>query len=147
ANEDAFVYYPAGSDPSTYVPLTRTDKLNGQANDPYTIAITSSNAVATLPAPAPASASAVLLTSDGRGSICIPAAMVRQIGLNYKDTAYVSVSGLSAKLIVSKLDDGNCVSYTVDHNDNIRITKATLDRAGASDPYRAEVTGDKIYIS
>jgi bifunctional DNA-binding transcriptional regulator/antitoxin component of YhaV-PrlF toxin-antitoxin module len=67
---------------------------------------------------------------DGRGTVCIPSALVRSAGLEPGDTAYVYC--IPDQLIVSPepWDEDADHKYTVDKHANIRITRAAQQAAG-----------------
>jgi len=131
----ANVYFPIGKDPSNYVPLTRTDAPQSQKQDssvagPHTITIPA------LMAPEvddDGDGSFVDRKPDARGTICVPAFLLRAVGFKPQDVAYTlaGTDSTGAYLSVSNNKaNGHMVSYTVDHACNVRITKATLDYAG-----------------
>lgn len=159
APSKAFVYFPAGGDPSTYVPLTRTDSPAPVSNDPYTInvpGVGQAHAVASVvPTNTPDSNTGDGLdygrTPDARGCLTVPANLLRAAGFQHNDSAFV-VSGQDAagkpQLTVTKDSSLNHRAvYTVDIDCRVRITKSVLDYAGfASQTYDFVGDSDKVYV-
>jgi hypothetical protein len=71
---------------------------------------------------------------DGRGTVCVPAALVRAAGLAPGKAAYVFAS--SGRLIVASDNQARPPdrTYTVDKHANIRITRSVQHRAGLNVP-------------
>lgn len=127
----AYVYYPVGGDPSQYVPLSRND---GQSADPYAIPVSAPKAAAVaVAADDDGDGSDVGRGVDARGSLTVPAFMLRQIGFKSGETAYVVEQDDNGKQVLavqrSTPASGQLATYTVDHNVNVRLTQATLAHA------------------
>ncbi len=92
---------------------------------------------------------------DARETLCVPATMLRSLGMNPGDTTYVSVDFggnqyKAAAIVISKdAPQSNCLSaYTVDSYGNVRITQATLKKGGlGGNQYKIEADGDKIFVT
>lgn len=146
----AFVYYPVGSNPATYVPQVRKNAVSAPQSSPFTIPIPASVAAAVITIP-PLNPSIPQTDSgndgdgtdtgrkpDGRGTLCVSAFLLRSVGFSPLDTAYVWHEGRPSQndefLVVSKQPPSglqmNSTKYTVDHNCNVRITKAVLSFLG-----------------
>ncbi len=71
---------------------------------------------------------------DKRRTLSVPTPFVKNLGLDVGDTAYVEKgrNGSKTALVVRTDDRGSLASYTVDCNNQIRITQATLTKAGIS---------------
>ncbi|RDJ35076.1 MAG: hypothetical protein DWQ19_09580 [Crenarchaeota archaeon] len=118
APSEAYVYFPIGADPASYVPLQRKDSPVDNAVGPYSIDI-----------PVPA----IIATNNGdghtvdaRGSLTIPAALMRQLGFNFDETAYVAKEGNSLTVSRTQPKNDQVATYTVDHNCNVRLTRPCL---------------------
>jgi hypothetical protein len=89
------------------------------------------------------------VTVDGRGTVCIPAAVVRAAGLEPGDVANVYCS--PDQLVVSG-EDWNAGDpdhqYTVDKHANIRITRVAQEAAGLNGVIlKVVLDGDDILIT
>jgi len=164
APTNAFVYYPNGGDPATYVPIARNDGAAPVANDPYTITVPArapiqplqvAAAVAAQISPVPQTDNDgdgldnVGRTPDARGSIIVPSYLLRSVNFVFNDSAYVRADGNT--LVVSHVtptDGSTYTTYTVDHSCNVRITKAVLEYAGLSNAasFDFERVGDTIVV-
>jgi hypothetical protein len=155
AGTPAFVYYPAGGNPSSYVPLKRTDApkaaLTANASGPHSINVpmTSVIAVAALVNDNDGDGLDVDRKPDARGTICVPSFLLRSVGFNPGDMAY-AVAGKDSKgnyLIVGPPNTDSVTTYTVDHSCNVRVTKSTLDYAGLNgQSYDFASDGDKVVV-
>jgi hypothetical protein len=88
---------------------------------------------------------------DGRRTLSVPTPFIKNMGLVSGDTAYVEVGrNGSKKILVVRTDDPNLnrlAKYTVDCNNQIRITQATLRKAGiAGDKYDVEEDRGRILV-
>ncbi len=144
APTQAFVYHPIGSDSTTYMPIKRKDSLaDGKAavqpSSPHAINVPAQS-TAVVDADDDANdagdGSDVGRVADQRGTLAVPAFLLRQLGLKFNDKAYVLLRG-DHLAVVSSPDNGEVpiASYTVDHGLNVRITHAVLrvPRAGQPD--------------
>jgi hypothetical protein len=155
----AFLYYPAGADPSQYVPrqASAPQASAPQASAPPSVAA------------AVASQSTMGLSSlngdandgdqsdkgrkpDARGTLTVPNFLLRAAGFAPKDVAYVMhrddngtpVLVLSKRPLASPL-----TTYTVDYASNVRITATTLSSAGiggTNETYDFCGTGDEVVV-
>ena len=145
----ALLYYPAGADPNSYLPLDRKDSTKPTSPaQPATATSPALPTTATSPAlPATASVPSLSLTSNGnggdnkdsgrktdaRGVICVPNYLLRAAGFQHKDIAYVVASQENGKDVIrltKRATTTPLAQYTVDSYSNVRITRATLDAAG-----------------
>jgi len=148
-NPQPWIYHPDTSDPSTYV---------------------STLGVANAPAPDPASLTGVTpptqdadalddainkqpdgaFNVDGRGTLCLPASLVRQAGLTPLDEAYVAQDLVNSAVVLSKNQQPSLTQlskYTVDSYSNVRITQATLQKAGlGGKTYDIEFTNGAVQV-
>lgn len=143
APTDAFVYFPIGADPSTYVPLKRKDAPVVSAN-PFVIDTSvkvSTPVYSVNAAPAPDVDDGDGRKPDARGTVCVPNHLLRSAGFTPGDTAFVFAanhkwngSGVSQKtlMLAKDLPIGctSLTSYTVDVNSNVRITQSTFVASG-----------------
>ena len=148
APAQAYVYFPQGVDPTTYVPQKRND--TPVVSDPYSIPIPSS--LVTPAAPVSAVSSTPVQSNgnsndndgdaadhgrqpDARGTLCISSVLLRAAGFQHNDTAYVykgNDANGSPRLVICKSTPAGLTpltKYTVDYHGNVRITKAILDQA------------------
>lgn len=78
---------------------------------------------------------------DGRGTICVPASLVKSLGAKHHDRLYVHANYVDNQLEINEEEDGAISSYTVDHGCNIRITQSLLRNAGLGGSLY-EISGD-----
>ena len=70
---------------------------------------------------------------DARGRLCVPNAMVRKLGLSAGDIAYIHAAGFGLTVKASNLPGQKYLtSLKVDKDDNVRITRKALDKAGVA---------------
>ena len=131
----AFLYHSPSSDPNNYVPMDRSSFGNNKPQD-----TSQSNSLASLGV---AVADSTVGTKrrfqtagerekdgtfpDKRKSIRVMVGLLRQLGLEPKDTAYISRAVINNEnhIVVSKNPrDNNIGSYTVNPNGGIAITSA-----------------------
>lgn len=155
APEKAILYYPTGSDPNAYIPRPRnaSQAIAATPAMAFTVAVNTLSAPAAIPkitSPAPTDASDVGRVPDARGTVCVPNFLLRTAGYKQGDTVYVlseMVSGKSAVVLTKSPANGSITTYTVDCNDNVRVTKATLAQAGIADrTYDFRSESDKVFI-
>jgi hypothetical protein len=149
APNPAFVYYPAGMDPQTYVPQHRAAATNHQ---PPVVQQRSTLAAAIAGSPTGQNGH----RGDARGTLAVPCDTIRSVGIQNGETVYVS-EGVQNGEEVLVLDkdypaNGNVLaSYTVDRYGNVRITHSTLstitDNGPGLETYDFEVDGNTIVIS
>lgn len=141
ASTDAFVYYPQGCDPSSYVPLTRNDAPVSNSN-PYVINTTPTVVpVVSTPVVSSANDGGTDDAGDGRkpdarGTVCVPNYLLRNAGFSSGDTAsvYSGKDDLGNDcLVISKqvpAGVGPLTTYTVDSYCNVRITHSVFANTG-----------------
>lgn len=157
APSDAYVYYPVGGDPSSYVPLSRNDTpVTATSSNPFVIPVTP----VALPAPVLVGNTQDVIpdsidgrTADARGTLCVPNVYIKHIGLHQYETAIVCVDEINGKacLVVSKdVPQGktNSAVYTVDEYCNVRVNKSVLDYAGLASAasYKFIADSSNVYI-
>ena len=78
---------------------------------------------------------------DSRGRLCVPAAVIRKMGLSQYSLMYVTPNAKTLTLTVSKGER----AYTVDKDMNVRITSYVLDLAGlgSRSSFRFTLVGPK----
>ena len=141
----AFLYHPAGTDPSDYVPQHRA--APAQPHQPA------------VQGPQPAQQGAPMggqngHRGDARGTLAVPCDTVREAGFACGDVIYVfpQVRNGEDVLVLSKNNPGNFrASYTVDEYENVRITHSTLSALTDNDPsvdtFDFEVGGNEVAVS
>lgn len=141
APTNAFVYFPVGADPSTYVPLKRKDAPVVSAN-PFVIDTSAkvSTPVANLTVtPAPDVDDGDGRKPDARGTVCVPNHLLRSAGFNPGDTAFVVAANQNWNgnpekcLVLTKtlpIGATSLTKYTVDTNCNVRITQSVFVASG-----------------
>jgi hypothetical protein len=152
ASTDAFVYYPQGCDPSSYVPLTRNDAPVSNSN-PYVIntaPVVSAPVVSAPVVSAPVVSAPVVSSAndggtddagdgrkpDSRGTVCVPNYLLRNAGFSSGDTAsvYSGKDDLGNDcLVISKQVPAGVnplTTYTVDSYCNVRITHSVFANTG-----------------
>lgn len=74
--------------------------------------------------------------ADARGTVCIPATVLKSAGFAYGDTAYVyAVPNMKSLIVVKDPADAGgsaifrCRKYTVDYHGNVRVTRKCLEMA------------------
>lgn len=160
---DAFLYYPAGADPDTYVPRPRKDAVK---TAPAAVAATSPGAIDTsqfgtsdnnddsdvssavdTDDDEEGDQTASGRTPDARGSLTVPSYLLRAAGFAEKEVAYVTKQGDT--LVLSKQTPPGSVpltTYTVDYHNNVRITDKTLANIPGSS-YDFDGTSDQVVVS
>lgn len=145
----AFVYYPDGGDPNSYVSIARKDSQ-----------VTPSSATVDSTVGTPVVNQSTSdddegdekdsgRTPDARGTLCVPAILLRASGFAFRDVAYLSRNGNDSVLILSKQVPAGATSlshYTVDHSNNVRVTKANLDHIDQGNGFDFECVNDRILI-
>lgn len=161
APTDAYVYYPVGGDPSSYVPLSRNDAPTVASSNPFVIPVATPVALPAPPVTPVADAQQVVLdvipdsidgrTPDARGTLCVPNVYIKKIGLKAFETAIVCVDEINGKacLVISKdAPQGKASSavYTVDTYFNVRVNKSVLDYAGLASAVAYKFTADDLNV-
>lgn len=84
------------------------------------------------------------LTVDGRGRLCLPAKMVRGMGLKHGDDVSVFVGATS--ITVNKLGGTPDYTYVVDKADNIRLSASVVSNIGIA-TFKVKQNGNSIVIT
>jgi hypothetical protein len=130
APESAYVYFPVGGNADNYVPVTRS-----QSAAPSPAATSASATGGRLSSSRPSyNRGDTARLPDSRGVICVPNHLIKKIGLNAGETAYVyqkDADTLAVTRDASLLPGIDVLSsYTVDSSYNVRITSVTLGKGG-----------------
>ena len=158
APTQAFVYYPTGSDPSAYVPRSRSDS-SPQPSQRKQLGDTGSRPTS-VPSAAPAvSPAGVALAQhlgassssdsdddgdqrdtsgrspDGRGTLAVPVNVLAAAGFKPYDVAYATAVDYQGKPAISLTKQAvpgkdNLTAYTVDSYGNVRVTDSILQKSG-----------------
>lgn len=134
------LYYPQNADPTTYVNQNHIDvvQVNVPVQQPQ-LAVTNYH-------------------PDARGTLCVPAELVRGVLFNVGETVYTMAGndghGRAIVEIVRQIPAGqeSLAAYTVDDYSNIRVTRPTLIKAGlatndiANDLYEFFIQNGTIVI-
>lgn len=130
--EMPILYYPVGSDPNSY-------GTAGPGNNRFA-RLAAATALATSVASDDAQA-------DQRGRICLPANLVRGLGLKHGLPAYVSI-GTNKLIVTATPPNGQYRTYLVDKHDNLRVSKSTTALAClVKQAYTFEVHPDRVEVS
>lgn len=133
ADIPANLYYPVGSNPDQYMPLSRSSP---KAKNIPSITVTTvqpsstSPSIALLPAMTNITSMPGGRKADSRGTLCIPNSQVRELGFSARDTAYAYMTEAGTLVIARQPAPVDNTAYTVDDNLNIRVTASTLAAAG-----------------
>jgi len=87
-------------------------------------------------------------TVDGRGTLSIPAPIIRQLGFKPRQKVY-AVAATNGVDIVATQPPASAVygTYTVDDHEQVRLTQALLQRAGiAGKQYDVEQLNNKVVV-
>lgn len=87
-------------------------------------------------------------TVDGRGTLSIPAPIIRQLGFKPRQKVY-AVAATNGVDIVATQPPASAVygTYTVDDHEQVRLTQALLQRAGiAGNQYDVEQSNNKVVV-
>ena len=129
-NPQPWIYHRTTDDPTSYVSMLG---IKNSAPDPASLTGISP------PQDADALDDAInkqpdgAFNVDGRGTLCLPASLVRQAGLTPLDEAYVAQDLVNNAVVLSKNEQPSLTQlskYTVDSYANVRITQHTLQKAG-----------------
>jgi len=141
----AILYYPSGGDPNQYVPRSRNDK-NLTPGKVVRDGLFDDN-------DADDADSGVDLkgkVGDARGTLGVPNKYIRNAGFQHGQKIYVRSGNLNGEqaLILSTDDTSALTSYTVDHNDNIRVTRHILNKGGIAcgSGYKFDCWGNEVFI-
>lgn len=153
ADVKAFLYFPSGSDPSTYVPQPRNDgtkqtQVKVQSTPQVASPVAASVVTAVGPPGSGLSISLTLDNDDGdevdkagrdtdkRGSLSVPAFLLRAAGFSTGDIAYVTPTNPGKSFSVSKRPIAGIAplktTYTINSSVNARITASTLSSCGVT---------------
>jgi hypothetical protein len=143
ADIPADLYYPVGADPNQYVPMSRGARptVQGAATAEQTPPTTTRTVHVPVTGTVSVSGASTQATDaarrgDARGTLAVPSPMLRAIGFNHRETAYVfnrtDSMGHSEIVVVKTLPENQPAlsEYTVDDGGNVRITAATLQEGG-----------------
>ena len=117
-NESAWVFHPNHVSPSNYCIDSfnyenELQKANTKSNVQTNVQASSVNKL-------------YFQKPDSRGTVCVPAALLRQIGLGPSDSAYVYFENGVVKVSANPVS--GAAVYTVDVSNNVRITQFTLSK-------------------
>jgi bifunctional DNA-binding transcriptional regulator/antitoxin component of YhaV-PrlF toxin-antitoxin module len=87
--------------------------------------------------------------TDKSGRLCVPARMLRALGLKPNNKVFVVVDTNNVELTFYKnkpVGDTHSAVYFVDRDNNIRISKTLLSNVGDYDSFQVEQYADKISI-
>jgi hypothetical protein len=162
AGTPAWLYFPATADPSQYVPQQRRDVPQQPATTPTTptVAPSAQPVAAGFAAVDPTDTDdgdqvdSVGRKPDARGTLTVPNALLRAAGFNHHDTAYVTSrtddQGRPQLVITKRATSQPITTYTVDHAENVRVTKKALQDAGFGGTditYDFDGTNDEVVVS
>jgi hypothetical protein len=150
APEQAWVYHPISSNPYFYRPLNRGDSdapevpldeaptvVPGGVRNPLPLVWRSAQ-TASIPDGA--------YGTDQRGRLCIPVVFLTGIGAGANQRVKVQCEPDKEQLVVTKMSDREIstpdATYTVEGDNNIRITQTTLDKAGIAGMQSYHIEGD-----
>ncbi len=131
SNRPAFVYYPAGLDYNNYIPLQRNQSGTNVAQSGQSSVQSGTNVAQS------GQINPNGKTPDARGTICVPNHLIKAVGFNKRQRAYVYPSVEDGKRVLvvcmeMPADKTALTTYTVDDYFNIRVTKTQLESAGIS---------------
>ncbi len=136
-NPQPWIYHPLAEDASTYTGDAKVTKSSG-------------NVFVDLGLPNPVAAVVASLSTlpdelhefDSTDRLCVPAKLVRQLGLHEHDEAVlVTVSNDEFSILSKSNAQTWFADYVVDRYDNVRVSRATLLKNGV-DGNKFEITGD-----
>lgn len=170
APQDAFVYFPIGTDPSNYVPLQRKDDPAAAvvpSANPFTISITSVPVAnpTVLSQPSVVADSVLVVdpvvdaktcNADQRGTVCVSKVLIENAGMNPGDIAiaYAGKDDLNrdAVILVGRKNAAAVIAnalatYTVDSHGNVRVNQgvfSTTNMVAAN--YDCEGNSTQVFI-
>lgn len=117
-NESAFVFHPNYVSPSCYTidSFSYEDELNKSKQCSTQSTVVDEKKKVYIQKP------------DSRGTVCVPASLLREIGLKPSDCAYVYFDNGVLKVSPQKPQNTENSVYTVDDSNNVRITQFTLNK-------------------
>lgn len=135
APHPAWVYYPEGQNPYSYLPLERRDHLPVPDIKVTGTPITKGSDV-------PQDA----YGTDGRGRLCIPVGLLSKIGAKPGDTVSVEAGEEFVKIYKGVFSD---TLYTVEPDGNVRLCQSTLSKGklGGLQCYRISGSDGAISIT
>jgi hypothetical protein len=153
APEQAWVYHRLYDNPYTYVPLSRKDQAPVQADDPLVIPAGIKN-----PVPLPTDGSAPdaipsgVYGTDQRGRLSIPVPMLTRLGIGPGGQIAVICDLANGEILL--FNEETCdqdypdAFYTAEADGKVRITQATLEKAGLGglQAYTLECDGEMITV-
>ncbi|MBL8796835.1 MAG: hypothetical protein JNM56_23240 [Planctomycetia bacterium] len=154
APEQAWVYHPQTSSPYRYRPLDRTGHSALPPDDPNVAVpalrrqrglVWGSAAQAGVPPGA--------YGTDQRGRVCIPVTLLHAIGAGAGERVRVQCAAGQEQLTIEAEGEGDGegasadTSYTVEPDGNVRLTQATLEKAGIGGLQCYRIAGDSSRIT
>ena len=130
-NPQPWIYHRTTDDPTNYVSILGV--ANAPAADPASLTGISPPQDADALDDAINKQSDGAFNVDGRGTLCLPASLVRQAGLTALDEAYVAQDLVNNAVVLSKNEQPSLTQlakYTVDKYINVRINQPVLQKAG-----------------
>ena len=136
----AFVYYTEGQDPNDYV---SSQKPASNANSVQPTTSTQTTPVI----PTASTTDSFKRNVDKRGTLTVPARLLRDAGFKPFQTAYVNVNTFNV-MTVDKTDNagGFATRYKVDRDNNIRITRKTLVKGSPATTYCFVGSNDNVQV-
>lgn len=147
APEQAWVYHPRTASPYRYRPLPRGAGHPAPADDPVFVAppLRSPRPLAWA-SPAQAVVPPGAFGTDQRGRLCLPVTFTQALGVGPGDRVRVRCDLAGERITVTPLAAGEeplfDATYTAEPDGNVRLTQATLDRAGLGGLQCYHIEGD-----
>ncbi len=157
----AWVYHLPHDNPYRYVPLERHDDPDGprasaavDSDEPIVIPVGVRNPIklqskVATPSWIPPGA----YGTDQRGRLCIPVTLLVRLGVGPGEQVHVTCDKVQERVTVTRPDTREPLepdtTYTVEGDGNVRITQATLEKAGIDHMscYRVEGNASQIVIT
>jgi bifunctional DNA-binding transcriptional regulator/antitoxin component of YhaV-PrlF toxin-antitoxin module len=134
----AFVYYTEGQNPSDYVSSQKPASNADSGQSTTSTQTTSVN-------PSVSTTAGFKRNVDKRGTLTVPAKLLRDAGFKPFQAAYINVSTVNI-MTVDKTDKLGSTKYKVDRDNNIRITRKTLVKGNPANTYRFVGGSDNIQV-
>jgi len=152
APEQAWVYHPVGSNPYEYEPLDRTghdrvrvprSSLPRGLRNPARLVMGASGTLAAIPQGA--------YGTDQRGRVTIPVSLLSKLGVNPGDRVSVLCDAANEQVLISRASGTASgspdASYTAEPDGNVRITQATLEKAGLDGLQSYRIDGSDAVVT
>jgi hypothetical protein len=137
APEQAWVYHPMSTNPYSYRPLDRDGGDRPCDDEPVTLPMSARTPAALVWSVNTGSVPDGAYGTDQRGRLCIPVALLANIGVGADQHVKVECQPDKEQLIVTKLGAQDPqtadATYTVEPDGNVRLTQTTLDKANIAD--------------